>query len=143
MKIDHCQEATNRRKIVVAERGKKATFVNDAQNDYICTRYDGCVPAMGLKADYILSRPKMGCVVIELKGKNVEHAIKQVMQTADFWVQRGFCCGRIAGLIVSVGIPASSTTLQRAKIAFAKRFKGGRLSVVSGNREVEFEAVLL
>ena len=88
-----------------------------------------------------MSRKALGVLVIEFKGKNVEHATKQIMETADFIknVDLDIHAGKIAGLIVCRRLPAgASTDVQRQQVAFRKAYKG-RLSVCCGNREHRLE----
>src|SRR5688572_5679216 len=129
-----CEEVTRVKRVKVEEIGRKATFINDNKAVYRKTQMDGCVVVNAMSADWVVSRNQVGDVLIELKGRNVEHAVKQIRATAEFLTEGGFREGQIAGLIVCSQFPKASTSVQRAQAEFAKNFKGP-LHVVTKNYE--------
>lgn len=139
--ITECQEITYVSKVKVEETGRKAIFLNADGVAIVKTRVDGCVIINQLAADWVISQNSIGDIVVELKGKDVEHAAKQIHATADFWSQNGLRIGKIAALIVCKQYPKASTMIQRAQQAFAKRF-GGPLHVVTKAYEFRMEHVL-
>jgi hypothetical protein len=102
---------------------------------------DGCVIKQALAADWMVTKLDEGDVIVELKGRNVEHGFKQVYATARYWRDNQLGGRQFAALIVCVQYPRVSTTIQKAKQAFAREFKGP-LHVVSRNCEYEFRNVL-
>lgn len=80
-------------------------------------------------------------VVVELKGRNVEHGADQVMATAHRWKVVEDRCDRIAGLIVGRQVPGATTAIQLKRERFAKRF-GGPLHVVNRNCDYKLEHLL-
>jgi hypothetical protein len=141
MKIDHCQEDTTVSKVKVEENGRKAVFRNSAQKKYKKTRIDGCVMVQTSAADWIVTKIPVGDVIIELKGKDVHHAVSQIHATARFWHKHKLFVGKIAALIVCKQYPRASTAVQRSQSSFAKTYRGP-LHVVTKNYEYEFERVL-
>ncbi|HEX8662846.1 MAG TPA: hypothetical protein VF744_02305 [Beijerinckiaceae bacterium] len=142
MKIKgECEEETSVERIKVEELGRKATFVNEEHNTYRKTQMDGCVVKNQLAADWVVSRANIGDVIIELKGRHVEHAVRQIRATAGFLTDGDYREGRLAGLVVCTQFPKASTTVQRAQAEFARAFKGP-LHVVTQNLEYAFENVL-
>lgn len=141
MCIDHCKTITTDSRITVFERGKAATFINDGRDEMVKTKFDGCVPINGVAADWIVSKQHLGDVIIELKGKNVEHGAKQIHATAQYWRSEGHVCGKIAGLLVCTRYPRASTSIQKSQQAFQKLFSGP-LHVVTKNYEYQIENVL-
>jgi len=124
MKIrEECEEETSVARIKVEELGRKATFVNDEGERYRKTRMDGCIVKNRLAADWVVSRENVGDAIIELKGKHVEHAVRQVRATAEFLARGGFREGRLAGLVVCSQFPKASTSVQRAQADFAAPLK--------------------
>jgi len=91
-------------------------------------------------ADWIISRKAYGDAIIELKGKDVDHAVKQVLATAHHWCQNDYQEGKIAALIVSTQFPKTNTSVQRAQQEFTKIFKGP-LHVVTKNYNGCLEAI--
>jgi hypothetical protein len=141
MSIADCQKLTKASKISVSERGRTATFVNEERRHYVKTQFDGCVLRETTAADWVVSKPPVGCVIVELKGKNVEHAVRQVLATAKYWLAGKLLEGRIAGLIVCARYPRVDTTVQRSQQEFTKQFKGP-LHIVCRNGEYDIECVL-
>jgi hypothetical protein len=150
---DSCSKQTNYKRIVFEERGRKATFNNENQNVFVKTQVDGCLMVQQLSADWVLSKPNVGHVIIELKGKDVDHAVKQINATANHlkthcrelckkkckkcWIDTQF----FAGLVVANQYPRITTSIQRMKDHFAKVYKAP-LHVVNMNADYQFECVL-
>ncbi len=139
---DECQETIRHTRIVIADRGRSATFINREKLEHIRIEMDGCVVHNALAADWVLKKKDVGDLIIELKGKDVEHAVQQVMATARYLVQHQLRTGRLAGLVVAKQYhPRASTSVQRAQQAFTRAFSGP-LHVASSNYEYTFERVL-
>src|SRR3954451_9375532 len=100
MSIDHCKTATTVSKIKVDELGRSAVFLNGKREKFIKIRVDGCVVKNSLAADWVLSKERVGDIIIELKGKDVDHGTRQITATAEFWTAKKFRKGKIAALIV-------------------------------------------
>jgi hypothetical protein len=141
MSIAHCQERTSVSKIKVEEHGRKATFLNLERASFIKTRVDGCVIRNAIAADWMVTKDKIGDVIVELKGKDVDHAVKQVHATAEFWQTKKLFVGQIAAIVVAAQYPKVNTAVQRSQNSFANRYKGP-LHVVTKNYEYQFYRVL-
>lgn len=140
MLIDKCTLRKRVSKIVVEENKRKATFMNDDKAWFRVTKVDGCLCCNQVAADWVITKERVGSVVVELKGRDVPHGVRQVLATAAFWRHHNPCCP-IAGLVISRQRPSYSTSVQRAQTAFARTFQGP-LHVVSCNRDFLFEVVL-
>lgn len=116
-------------------------MLNPSREIYVVVQVDGCLIQGDLAADWIVGKKEVGDVVIELKGRDVDHAVNQIEATFQFWISRGYRQTRLAGLIVCSRYPAIDSTLQRAKNSFAKRY-AAPLHVVSRNLEFGFNALL-
>lgn len=141
MSLEDCRVFTKVPKVSVREGKRSAVFLNLERERYAVTRVDGCLLQQEVAADWAISKEEVGDIVIELKGRDVHHAVKQVHATAVHWHEEKYQTGKIAGLIVACQYPRSSTAVQKAQDAFAKRFKGP-LHVVTKNYEFIFEKVL-
>jgi len=75
---------------------------------------------------------------VELKGRDVEGAVKQVEATAALWLNELKRCDQVAGLIVARQFPRKNSTIQIKQANFAKRFSAP-LHVVCQNSEYVFE----
>ena len=58
-----------------------------------------------LKADYLVSKPGTADVIIELKGKDIKHAVMQITSTLVIWKKAPPFSNKIGGLIVFTRCP--------------------------------------
>jgi hypothetical protein len=66
--------------------GKSAILLNPDRAQVRRIRMDGCFAPVGaIAADFVVSMPKTVDVIVELKGKNVDHAVEQIESTWTFW----------------------------------------------------------
>ena len=100
---------------------------------------DGCVAREGTRADYVIEKDR-AAVVVELKGRDVEKAGKQVTATANQWTSDLKRADEVAGLIVATRFPKASTKIQIQQSEFQKRFLSP-LHVICHNAEFDFDAV--
>ncbi|WP_431322549.1 hypothetical protein [Rhizobium sp. YTU87027] len=127
--------------VKVEERGRKAVFVNPQNTIHHKIQMDGCVIKNSTCADWVVTKQGVGTVIVELKGKHIEHGAKQVEATAVFLRGIGYNMPKLAGLIVGNGYPKANSTLQKFQASFRKSF-GGPLHVVTKNDDFVFEKVL-
>jgi hypothetical protein len=128
-------------KIKVAENGKQAVFLNPDRNTYFVIQVDGVLIQNAVACDYVVSKEKLGDLVIELKGCDVNHAVDQIQSTAKYWEEKKLREGKIAALIVCSKYPRFDTKIAKFATAFAKQYKGP-LHVVTKNQEYQIERVL-
>lgn len=141
MPLADCQERTSVSKIKVEERGRKAIFLNPNGEEYIKTKVDGCLLINQLASDWIVSKATAGDVIVELKGVDVAHGIKQVLATAQYWHLNGHRAGRLAALIVCRQYPKIATVVQRGIAALTKQYQAP-LHIVARNAEYSIDHVL-
>jgi len=135
-----CIKTVHDSKPKVEENGKKAVFLNPGNEEIKIVQVDGClVTGATLRADFIVAKPTIVDVIVELKGKDIYRACDQITATLEVWRSNEPFSARIAGLIICSRSPASSTELQLMKVQARKR---GIALVVeeSGRREYNFEA---
>jgi hypothetical protein len=85
---NRCIEKVRHSKIKVSDpgTGKSAVLLNPDKAQIRRIGMDGCFAPAGMKAaDFVVSKPKVIDVIVELKGKNVDHAIEQIESTRTFW----------------------------------------------------------
>jgi hypothetical protein len=140
-KFSQCVKVNRNSKVTVKENKKQAIFLNPAKEPYDVIHVDGCVIVQNTSCDYVVSKNEVGDILIELKGMDVNHAVEQIMATAQFWSENDFRTGRIAGLVVSSRKPSNDTKIQRFQLAFLKKYKSP-LHVWPKNDEFIFENVL-
>jgi len=139
----HCSVSDSSTRVSVEENGKKATFTNKKREAYIKTQIDGCLIINQTSCDWWISRGNES-ILIELKGKDVSHALDQIEATFRFLSRENLLTAKRAGLIVCTKPsqhPAFTAKVQRAKNRLAKLF-GAPLHIVRGNHEFEMEKVL-
>lgn len=128
------------KKIKISENGRTAIFLNPQQDRYYVVSVDGNLLKNVTASDYVISRHKIADIIIELKGMDVDHAVDQILATADYWQKNNLRTGKIAALVVSSRAPRFDTKVQRATTKFYEKFKG-HLHIVR-NGEFVFEKVL-
>ena len=136
-----CVETTDVSEIKVEELGKKAIFLNKERLPHRRIKMDGCVKKNETAADFVVVKPDVGTVIIELKGKHVEHAAEQVNATARFLRGIDHQPAKLAGLIVASTYPKANGTVQKQQQKFYREFKGP-LHVVTKNYQFDFEKIL-
>jgi hypothetical protein len=76
----------SRIKVHDAGTGKSAVLLNLDKERVRKIRMDGCLAPVGERAaDFVVSHPKIVDVIVELKGRDVDHACAQVEATWAFW----------------------------------------------------------
>lgn len=124
MSVEKCSKNDDSKYIVVSDKkSKEARFINDAKESIKIIRVDGCVINDGIRADYALRFSDDSCIIIELKGGKVAHALDQIEATAQNGLKNSWLKKPIAGLVVGSKVsPAISTVLQRAKLAHKTKY---------------------
>jgi hypothetical protein len=74
-----------------------------------------------LKADYIVSKPGIVDVIVELKGQDTDHAAKQILSTLAKWKLAPPFSASFGGLIVFTRSPEKSATNSDLKARLLKK----------------------
>jgi hypothetical protein len=143
-KLADCSETRTHTRIRVDDNRSPrwAVFLNPEQVQVRKIRVDGCLVVGSAAADWIVSKAASVDVIVELKGRDVDQAIRQVTATLRFWsdhAERGQNAG-LAALIVCTQYPRDNTKIERASRAIAKDYRAP-LHVKSRNLEYTFEAL--
>jgi hypothetical protein len=139
-----CTTLTSDSNIKVEENGKKAVFRNTQRTQYRKVALDGCLVKGTTCADWLVVKNDTGSIVIELKGRDVDHALDQVEAAISYAQNRGIYPSPWAALIVCTGRPthpAFTTKLQRVKERFMKKFRAP-IHIVCGNYDYDIGNVL-
>lgn len=100
------------------------------------------------KCDYLfhyhpVQPPKDTCLFVELKGVDIDHAIKQIGDTIGRFAHDGFFSGKpdlsIIGAIVSTGYPANDATYRRRVMEITKRFRQYHLRIENKKYEMRYQ----
>lgn len=90
-----------------------------------------------LKADRIVSKPGVVDVVVELKGKDINHAMEQVRATCTRWRKAHPLSGKfIGGLVVFSRSPERSAAIDDWK---TRLLKEGIWLEMNKNRQAEYK----
>lgn len=100
------------------------------------------------KCDYLFrfhpTNPQRNtCLFVELKGIEVEHAVKQIGDTIDRFSRDGYFHDKqnlnVIGAIVSTGYPANDATYRRRVMEITKRFRQYRLRIERKTYEMRYQ----
>lgn len=136
-----CVEVLRHSRIKVAENGKQAVVLNSKKEKFERLKIDGCLVKNKTASDWAISKHGVGNVVIELKGSDVAHAVKQIKETLDFLRCSEYMGAKCGALVVCSKYPKIDTKIQRAKQLIAETHKAP-LHIVTKNEEYEFDALL-
>jgi len=107
-----CTEDRGDSKITVKRDGRRATFDNQDRAKIKCIDLDRWIRSTDtLKADYVLAKPGVADVIVELKGKEIKHAAEQIVITLGKWKSAPPFSKKIGGLIVFTRCPMSAASL--------------------------------
>jgi hypothetical protein len=107
--LQTCTEELDNSRVTVKRDGRRATFDNSEHVPIKCIDLDCWIPSIDtVKADYILSKSGVADVIIELKGKDIKHAVEQIIVTLAKWKSAPPFSERIGGLIVFTRCPMSA-----------------------------------
>lgn len=81
-----CQKFADNRKIInVEENARKFVGTNNAQKSFALYQVDGCIMVDGQRCDFLLLNcSELIAYLIELKGSDLIHAIRQIIATAKW-----------------------------------------------------------
>lgn len=139
-----CTEVTSASRVKVEENGKKAVFLNTERSRYLRVRVDGCLIVDSVACDWLVSTNDVGTVFVELKGKDVAHALDQLDATIAYAKALGIYPEKYAAIVVCTGYPkhpSFDTKLQRIKQRFLTKYKAP-IHIVCGNHEYNMSNVV-
>lgn len=140
---DPCVTVTHAKKIKVSEiKSRKAIVLNVTGEEFHVIQFDGCVIKNATAADFVVSKETVGDLIIELKGKDVKHAMEQIMATASYLREHEVTAGRVGGVVVCKEYPKTTTTIQTLKMGLKKRFDCPVKVFTKDGPEIEFETSL-
>ncbi|HWG18926.1 MAG TPA: hypothetical protein VG225_00250 [Terracidiphilus sp.] len=137
--LERCTEETKSRRITVKANGRAATFLNPEKATIKRVDVDCWLTSVsGQRSDYLLLKPGTVDVIIELKGKDVEHALEQILATLTHWKAAKKCSPRFGGLVVFTRSPMRSATLDNLKLKLLNNHQIWIEMGKSGLKEYEF-----
>lgn len=143
-KLSDCTETLRHSRIRVDDKRSPrwAVFLNPTRSRIRKIRVDGCLVRGGPAADWIVSKADCVDVVVELKGRDVDHALEQAVATLRLWndLPGNENNDRLAVLIVCTQYPRETTKIDRARKQLAQDYRAP-LHIRTRNLEYEFDTL--
>lgn len=136
------QETTDSKIALRNTRSLSAVFLNPEGAKHRKIELDGCVLPNETACDWILEKPGVGRIVVELKGCDVGHALKQVEAGLNYLKENKMTDLKRAALVVCTKCyPSVTPTIQKAKSKCLKDHKA-HLHIKTDGRDLNFEKLL-
>ena len=117
--LESCTEIRTISKIKVEAHTRKAVFDNSERAEIKVIDLDCWLAGdAGPKADRIVSKPGVVDVVVELKGKDIRHALEQILATHAKWKTVPPLPKQIGALVVFSRSPDRSASMDDARKRF-------------------------
>ena len=114
--LQKCIQDKKDSKIKVERDGRKVIFDNSERDTIKCVDLDCWIQSTATaKADFVVSKPGVVDVIVELKGKDIKHAADQIVATLSKWRTVPPFSKKISGLIVFTRCPMSGSDLSDLK----------------------------
>lgn len=138
--LERCTEELTHPKVTVKANGRTATFLNPDRAkikriDIDCWLFS----SESAKSDFLISKPGTVDVIVELKGKDIHHAIEQILATLTLWRKNEQCSAKVGGLVVFTRSPERSAVLDNLKLRLLVKHKIWLEMGKSGLKDYEFE----
>jgi hypothetical protein len=138
--LEQCTESLSHTKITVKANGRVATFLNPGRMPIKKVDLDCWLrTTTSAKADYVISKPGNVDIIVEIKGKDIDHAIEQILATLALWKAVPPYSAKFGGLIVFSRSPERSATLGDVKKRLLEKHKIWLEMGKSGLKEYSFE----
>lgn len=117
-----------RETISVKEKGKKYTLTLNPKKECVAYHVDGVILKNGNRCDKLIvaryGDGKEAAVFVELKGRNISHAIDQLEATLKQEIFKHRNIAKRKACIVGQGIPRNTgnSVVEKAKIRFNKMY---------------------
>ena len=117
--LESCIESKTDSKIKVEAHTQKAIFDNSDREEVKIVDLDCWLAAdVGPKADHIVSKPGVVDIIVELKGKDIDHALKQILASHARWKAAPPLSKHIGALIVFSRSPDRSASMDDTRKRF-------------------------
>ena len=121
--LPECEEHRSDTKIVLKEKKSKITFLNPNKDEILKIKVDGCVISDNetLRCDYALIPSDAVEIYVELKGSDIEQAVKQIESTIKLLSENPQKIKKLC-FVVSTRVPQLGTDIQQRQSEFKKKF---------------------
>ena len=127
MTEEPCLKTHSRRQFVLKERRSEVRFENPERHKIDQFQVDGCLMKEGLKCDHLINVGALEATFfVELKGKDVHHAMKQLQTSHERLKERHL--SRVHWVVATTRCPLSTSDIQERQIQVRRRHRA-RLTV--------------
>lgn len=116
-----CSQRVKHKLIVFEEKRSKLTIINKKGLQVIRVKVDNCEITEGIRCDYLLIAKKVEHF-IELKGQDIDHAIKQIKSSIRELSTDLRNTPKVS-FVICTRSPMASAKIQSIQIFFFKEFK--------------------
>jgi hypothetical protein len=134
---EHCKKIISYPIIVLEEEGRKITFKNNNEN-IRKVRVDDCAIEDGIRCDWLLIRSDNKEFFVELKGKNLEHAFKQIEKSIEKISDNPKKGNKNIYIVISRS-PIKSSQIQFKEEYFRKKYNAKKLLIREIMPEIDIQ----
>jgi hypothetical protein len=139
--LENCTEVLSHPRTTVSANGRSATFLNPDRTKIKRIDLDCWLSSVETaKADFLVSKPGVVDVIVELKGKDIHHAIEQILATLALWKKASPIVPNFGGLVIFTRSPERSTMLDNIKAHLLEKHKIWLQMGKSGLKDYKFES---
>lgn len=120
---DECCEETTARLIRLPDCGREMQAYNKGLLAVKKIRYDGCEVSNVPAVDYILRIENVVDYLFELKGKNLEHALDQIISTVERMTISGDIMDSVFAAVYCKQFPSASRGVLKRREELKKKYK--------------------
>lgn len=136
----HCSRKTEETRLKVGANARWAVFDNSDKSLVHVTDVDCWLRnADCLRADFVVSKSSVVDVIVEIKGANIDHAVKQIISTAEQWRKASAKTAILGGLVIFSRSPEGSASLANRKRKLRDNHRIHLELDKSGKTEYRFE----
>lgn len=134
VEFENCSHKTKNNLIKVADSAREVILKNVAGNCITYVKFDGCVLKQETAADFLVLIDGDVEAILELKGRNIEHALDQIEATAIWLRSHDYQTTGKTGAISCKQVPSgTSRKLTKIEERLRRRF-GLRIEKSSSKR---------
>ncbi len=126
MEFEKCTHKSNQKAVSIAEKGRKFILNNKTKRQLAIVKVDGCLITSNKieKCDFLIEidEPRTMAIYLELKGKNIEKAYKQLINTMNILKKRHKKVNKMCQIVAS-RVPKSGTSVANLKENMMKTHK--------------------
>ena len=117
-----CVSEKSDRVVPIRDVGRKINIVNRSNFILQIIKYDGCEVSGVEAADYLVRIPSVSDHIIELKGRNIEHALDQISSTIERLRVANELMSEIFGAVSCKQVPKSGCAILKKRESIKRKY---------------------